>query len=239
MTFVRIGRVIRTLRRDRGWRQIDLGRRAVCSQQAISLIECGRGDRLSARTLTRVASQLECEVDLAIRWRGGQIERLLDEGHAHLENAIAVELATCGWEVRVEVTYSIGRDRGSIDVFAFDATSGVVLVVEVKTDLLSAEATARKLDEKVRLAREIALDRFGWNAVNVARLLVLPESRTARRRIAAHAELFRRLYPTRGHEVHRWLRSPSGSMSGLLFLAPTKAVGTRRALTSRRRICRP
>ena len=236
MNFARLGRVVRTLRRRRGWRQLDLGRRAVCSQQAISLIECGRGDRLSSRTVVRGAAQLDAELDVSIRWRGGEIERLLDEGHARLENAIASLVVAAGWEARVEVTYAIGAERGSIDVLALHRRAKALLVVEVKSDLLSAESTARKHDEKVRLGPRIAAERLDWHAATVARLLVLPESRTARRRIAGHRDLFQQLYPARGHAVRSWLATPAGSMSGILFLSVTRPGGDRRSLTSRRRV---
>jgi transcriptional regulator with XRE-family HTH domain len=233
---MRVGRIVRSLRRHHDWRQVDLGRRAVCSQQAVSLIECGHGSRLSCRTLERVVVALDAELDVSVRWRGGEIERLLDEGHAALESAIASDLEAAGWEVRIEVTYAIGRERGSIDVFAFEPRTGALLVVEVKRDVLSAEATARKHDEKVRLGAQVARERFGWTASTVSSALVLPEGRTARRRIEAHAELFRRLYPIRARAFRRWLRSPTGPVRALLFRSNTTPVGDRRILRSSRRV---
>lgn len=233
---MRIGRVVRALRRRRGWRQMDLAGRAVSSQQAISLIETGHGDRTSFRTLARVLGALDAELDGSVRWRGGEVERLLDAGHATLEGAIARRLGSLAWLVRAEVTYAVERERGSIDILAFEPRTGALLVVEVKTELLSAEATARKLDEKVRLAADIARDRFAWVATTVSALLVLPDSRTARRRIQAFDDLFGRLYPFRSVAVRRWLRAPRGSMSGVMFLAATKTVGGSRVTHSRRRI---
>jgi hypothetical protein len=113
-----------------------------------------------------------------------------------------------------------------------------LLVVEVKVDVTGAESTLRRHDEKSRLARRIARDRFGWDATSVSRLLVLPDASTPRRRIAAHFALFDRAYPLRGHDLRRWLRRPNGSTSGLIILSVTNPVGGRRLLESRRRVQR-
>lgn len=236
MNPVRVGRIVRALRRRIGWRQIDLARRARVSQQTVSLIETGQARRVSIAVLERVLMTLGAELDLGVRWRGGELDRLLDEAHATLSGDVARVLGDRGWIVRVEVTYAVGRDRGSIDVLAFHAASGSLVVVEVKVDFTSAEATLRRHDEKVRLARGIAHERLDWIVRSVSRLLVLPESTTSRRRVERHAALMSRAYPLRGHELTSWLRAPDRPVDGILFLPPTKGVGGRRDLTSRRRI---
>ena len=238
MNPIRVGRIVRTLRRRLGWRQADLARRARVSQQTVSLIETGQLRRVSIATLERVLMELEAELDVAVRWRGGELDRLLDEAHATVSGSLAAYLDARGWIVRVETTYALGRDRGSIDVLAFHAEAGSLVVGEVKVDFTSAEATLRRHDEKVRLARVIARERFGWLARSVSRLLVLPESTTSRRRVERHDALLSRAYPHRGHRLTRWLRDPAGQIAGLLFLPPTKDLGGRRTLTSRRRIRR-
>jgi hypothetical protein len=91
-------------------------------------------------------------------------------------------------------------------------------VLEIKTEMTSAEATVRKLDEKVRLARKIAFERFGWAADSVSRLLVVEESTTNRRRVATAAALFNVAVPARAVAVRTWLGAPSGTLSGMLFL---------------------
>jgi transcriptional regulator with XRE-family HTH domain len=239
MHAVRIGRIVRTLRRRLGWRQVDLAGRAAVSQQAVSLVETGNGRRLSLATLERILGALEAEIELVVRWRGGELDRLTDEAHATIVSGFMRLLLARGWLVRVEVTYAIGRDRGSIDVLAFHPNLRALLVVEAKADLTSAESTLRRHDEKGRLAGQIARDRFGWDATTVSRLLVLPDASTPRRRVAGHGALFDHAYPVRGRAVARWLRHPIGAISGLLFLSVTNPVGGRRVLESRRRIGRP
>jgi transcriptional regulator with XRE-family HTH domain len=238
VNFVRVGRIARTLRRRRGWRQRDLAIRSNVSQQTVSLIERGLSRDASLTKIERVLGALEAEVDLVVRWRGGELDRVLDEGHAVLVGQVAAELASAGWLVEIELTYSRFGERGSIDVIAFHADRSALLVVEVKTEVASVEATVRKHDEKARLARTVVLERLGWSVRSTSRLLVLPAASTPRRHVARHAAVFDRAYPLRGANLRAWLREPSGPISGLLFASSTNGVGVGRALTSRRRINR-
>src|SRR5580765_2408298 len=116
MDDVRVGRILRALRRRRGWTQKELGRSANVSQQAISLIERGHGGRLSGETLRRVFAALDARWEPTVSWRGGDLDRLIDAEHARLVGEIARRLESAGWEVAVEVTYSEFGERGSIDV---------------------------------------------------------------------------------------------------------------------------
>jgi transcriptional regulator with XRE-family HTH domain len=225
---VRVGVAVRALRRRRGWRQSDLAMHSGASQQAISLIE--RGHLGSLRTLRAVLTALEAQARIDVRWRGGELDRLIDERHAGLATATTGRLRRFSWEVAVEVTYSVYGERGSIDVIGWRSAERALLVVEVKSEITSGEATLRKHDEKVRLARLVVAERFGWQARSVSRLVVLPESRTSRRRIGAGGGLIALAYPTRGRDVQRWLRQPLGAVSGLLFLSPTNPRSTGRRI---------
>jgi Holliday junction resolvase-like predicted endonuclease len=129
----------------------------------VSLIE--RGHVRSVLILECVLAALDAQLVLEVRWRAGALDRLLDEDHAALVAAVVTWLTEAGWDVRVEVTYSQFGERGSFDVLAI--RDGVVLVVEVKTDIASAEGTLRKLDEKARLALLVARERFGWQGRQV------------------------------------------------------------------------
>lgn len=208
---------MRALRRRRGWRQLDLARAAGCSQTEVSLIE--RGHPRSVTIVRAVVAALDAQLVLDVRWRGGALDRLLDEDHAALVGSVARFLIDSGWEVQVEVTYASYGERGSFDVLAFMPSAGVLLVIEIKTDLVSAEATFRKLDEKARLAPSVARERFGWQARHVARVLVLADTSTVRRRVKRHDVLFARALPVRGAALRRWLAEPSGALGGLWFLS--------------------
>src|SRR3990172_9255596 len=93
MDDLRLGALVRTLRRRLGWRQVDLARRAGVSQSAVSRLETGHLDELSLSTIRRIAAALEITVDFAPRWRGGELARLLDEGHAQLVGGAGPDLA--------------------------------------------------------------------------------------------------------------------------------------------------
>lgn len=155
MDDVRAGRLLRALRRRVRLTQKQLGERVGVSQQLISLLERGHCDAVQIRTVRLVFRGLDASVDLDIRWRGGAIDRLLDERHAALVRATVDLLAADGWEVLPEVTYSHFGERGSIDLVAWHVASTTLLIVEVKTELTSLEATLRKHDEKIRLAPEV------------------------------------------------------------------------------------
>lgn len=221
MDWTRLGLVIRALRRRKGWRQLDIARIAHVSQTLISLIERGHGDRVTGEVLRRVAAAVDARLVVDLRWRGGDVERLLDAGHAALVSEIAARLQKAGWEVLVEVTYETARAAGSIDILAWHAATSTLLAIEIKTEVTSAEATLRKLDEKVRIAADLAGIRYGWRARFVSKLLVLEATSTNRRRIDAHRVLFDGALPVRDDAVRQWLRRPSGAISGRLFASPS------------------
>ncbi len=233
----RVGRTLRALRHRVGWRQSDVAVIASLTQDDISRAERGRMTDL--RKLRRHAAALDAEAFVAVRWRGGEIDRLLDEGHAAIVGWVVSTLTALGWEVAPEVSYSVRGERGSVDVLAWHAQSRTLLVVEVKTELTSIEETLRKHDAKQRLAALVASDRFEWSRpASVCRLLVLPESTTSRRRLARHSAVLSQAYRLRGADARAWLANPTGGQSqSLLVFAPlTRQPRLRRSSVSRKRI---
>jgi hypothetical protein len=99
---------------------------------------------------------------------------------ASLASEVVGILAGLGWQVAVEVSYSRFGERGSIDILAWHALSRTLLVVEIKSELASIEATLRKLDEKERLAAVIARERFGWQPLAMGVMLIVREGPTDR-----------------------------------------------------------
>ncbi len=233
---VRIGARFRALRQRLGWRQRDLAARAGVSQSLVSLLERGHLERLSLATIRRIAQALDADFVVQLRWRGGDLDRLIDEGHATLVGVTAEMLRAAGWIVRAEVSYSIYGERGSIDLLAWHPIERTLLVVEVKTELVNVEETLRKHDVKVRLAPRIAAEQLSWTAARTARLLVLPEQSTARRRVERQAALMDLAYPARGVDARRWFASPRMPTSSLLFLKSRSVMGP--VAISRKRIRR-
>jgi transcriptional regulator with XRE-family HTH domain len=238
MDDVQLGRRFRALRHRLNLRQVELAERAGVSRDVISLMERGRIERVTVRRIRRIARELGAEFQAGLWWRAGDLDRLVDEGHARLVGLITEMLQTDGWEVRLEVSYAIYRERGSIDVLAWHPQARILLVIEVKTDLVVVEETLRKHDEKARLAPKIAAEQFGYRPIAVARVLVLPSRSTQRRRVDRHAAVMNAAYPLRGVGIRRWLSNPSGPAAGLLF-AELERAGPKRVALSRKRIRRP
>jgi len=168
-------------------------------------------------SMTRMAAALEADLDVRLRWRGEGLDRLLDRAHAALVETVVELLHARSWETVVEVSFSKWGERGSIDVLARHAGTETVLVVEVKSVVPDSQAMMQSLDRKARLAPDVARDR-GWTCRHVARLLVVGESSTSRRRISSLGATYSAAFPTVGWGARRWLGAPSGGMSGLLFL---------------------
>jgi transcriptional regulator with XRE-family HTH domain len=228
---VRVGLAIRALRRRRGLTQAELATRARISQAAVSRCEAGGADRLTHRALRDIAEALDASVTVTIRWHGEDLDRLLDAAHADIVEVVVRLLQSLGWEVVPEATFSVYGERGSIDVLAFDPSSGALLVIEVKSVVPDIQAMLSTLDRKVRLAPSIAAAR-GWKVRSVSRLVVMPDDRTARRRVEQHAATINQLMPLRTLAVRRWLAAPAGGIGGIMFLSIAGRSTARRRVSS-------
>ena len=213
-----VGLVLRALRRRHGWRQSDLAARARVSQSTVSRIERGWLQDLTVRTLRSIFEALEAGVQVAPRWRGAELERLIDEDHSTVVEEVVRRIERLGWVAEVEVTYSEFGERGSIDVLGLRPDLRAIVVVEVKTDLVSSEAVGRKLDEKARLGPGIVARRNGWTPAAVGRVLVMPGTMRLRRLVDRHPVIARML-PAGSVAARRWLAQPVGAMAGVWFLS--------------------
>ena len=194
---------------------------------------------VSVRALRRLAVSLGASCawscgSAAASWTGW-----LTRVTRRCSGAVARRLDALGWETRPEVSFAVYGERGSIDLVAWHAPTRTLIVIEVKTELTSIEETLRRHDVKVRLAAGVVAARFGWQPRAVARLLVLPDHSTPRRQVGRHADLLGPAYPLRGPRLRSWLRAPSGSVSGLAFLALTSDGRASRGSVSRRRVRAP
>lgn len=224
----RFGAIVRAIRRRKGLRQADVARMANVSQSTVARVEAGEIGGLAVHTARGIIEALGGSLELRPFWRGAAMDRLLDEGHAALCGRVAELLAGSDWETHAEVTFAHFGERGSIDLVAWHAPSRTLVVIEVKTELGSTEEVARRIDVKVRLAPMVAHERFGWGPLTVARLVVMAEERSNRRAVERHAAWFAMTFPDRNVKVRRWLKSPHGGLSGLLFLPATHQAGATR-----------
>lgn len=193
----------------------------------ISTIESGSIARIRHGDLRRVFEAVGSGFEGDVIWRGAALGRLLDHRHAGSVAAAMRSLDRDGWEAHPEISYSVYGERGSIDVLGARAIERAVVVEEIKSEFGSLEATIRKLDEKTRLVRQqICLERFGFRPEVIGRILVLPDTDTARRAVRRHADVLDRAFPARGTEVRGWLRVPRGPLSGILFLRTGADIGS-------------
>jgi hypothetical protein len=183
------------------------------SQSLVSDVERGHLDRVAVSTLGGLAAAVDARAAVTLSWRAGDLDRLTDVRHAALAEAVARLLRALGWDVRAEVTFSIDGERGSIDLLAWHAATRSLLVVEIKTELTSAEATLRAHDTKHRLARVVA-GRFAWKPATVSRLIVLPRGTANRERLLRLASLVGPTMTTDAWRIRGWLRAPVGTIDG-------------------------
>lgn len=168
-----VGTAVKTLRTTIGWSQRELGRRARVSQSMVCLVERGElGDltfSTAATLLGAMGARLVIDVDapyLADR------ARQRDPAHARLGSYVAARLRRAGWETRAEVEVGGDRSRGWIDLLAFHPASGVLLVIEIKTEIRDLGQIERGLGWYEREAWAAAR-RFGWRPTREIGCLLL------------------------------------------------------------------
>jgi transcriptional regulator with XRE-family HTH domain len=232
----RLGRIVRAVRIRLRLRQVDVARRAGVSAAVVSRIERGRLREVSLAALESVATALDIRLEIVARWRGGDLDRMVNAKHAALaEAAIAWLRKQAGWEIRPEVSFSLGGERGVVDLLAWHAATRTLLVIELKTDIVDVGELLGTFDRKRRLAWRIAAT-LDWRPSVVGAAVVITEGRTNRRRVAAHALTLRAALPDDGRRLRAWLAAPAGPSAALTFLPDHRATSGRRGSANPRRV---
>jgi transcriptional regulator with XRE-family HTH domain len=239
----RVGAVLRAIRVQRRLRQQDMALAAGVSQTLVSRAERGDVAGLTLGSLRSTAAAYGVRLDLAPRWRGGDLDRLLAAGHASMHDQVSRLLARHpAWLVVPEATYAIGSERGAVDVLCWHPAARVVLVIELKTQVVDLNDLMGSMDRRRRLAARMAAER-GWVApardgrpfrggghdaadITVATWVLVAEGRTNRRRLAAYASVLGRAFPGQRARLAAILRDPvqeaatgAGPWDGLSFLS--------------------
>jgi transcriptional regulator with XRE-family HTH domain len=202
----RVGRVVREVRIRRGWRQRDLAAAASVSQALISRIELGQLERVSLARLRAVGVALDISLSIDAWWRAGEMDRLVDRGHAALVEYVVGQLHDQGWLTRVEVTFNNFGERGAADIVAWHPATRTLLIVEVKTRVGDVQATTSTFGRKVRLLPEVLRREERWDALEVARLLVIADTQANRAVVRDHQRTFDSIWPERTSATRRWIR---------------------------------
>jgi transcriptional regulator with XRE-family HTH domain len=232
MDWVQLGKGLRAIRCRHGWTQAEAATKARVSQSAVSRAERGDAGTLTGTTLADIAEALGARYIPRVSWQGEALDRLLDAAHAGLVDEVVRVLVRNGWTVIPEATFSRYGERGSIDILAWHEGQRALLIVEVKSVVPDLQGLLAGIDRKCRIAPELAAAR-GWRVRSVSRLIVLPDDRTARRRLEHHAATFAAAYPARNVAVRRWLARPDSALAGVLFL-PSSSSTTARHRVGRR-----
>ncbi len=216
----RLGAVIRRVRLRAGRTQAGVAQAAGVSQSTVSRVERGHLGPLQLETIRSIGAAVEVRIDLIPRWRGADLDRLLGAAHAALHRSVAESLAGHrDWTFRPEVSFSIWGERGIIDILAWHAKRKVLLVIELKTEVVDLNELLGTLDRKVRLGPEIARAQ-GWAVPPGARVsawVIVSDGRTNRRRIHAHAAMIRAALPDDGRAIAGWLGRPRRNLRCLSF----------------------
>lgn len=187
-------------------------------------IEQGRLASVPFGKVRAVATALDARIDAVVRWRGGDLSRLVSARHARMHEVVARYFRDLpGWIIEPEVSFSVYGERGIIDVLAWHPTARILLVIELKTEVVDLNEMLGNLDRKRRLAWSIAKDRE-WDPVAVSTWVVVADSRTNRRTVAEHGAVLRAKLPTHGRGVAGWLRRPTGRVHALSFLPNVRGV---------------
>jgi transcriptional regulator with XRE-family HTH domain len=222
MDDLKVGTVVRTVRRRRGLRQRDVAGLAGVSQWAVSIVERGQLDRLPVRTIRKIASALEIRMPFEPRWRGGELPRLVNACHAALVEAVVARFAASGWEVAVEYSFSHFGERGSVDVVGWRAKERALLLIEVKSELDNLQDMLSVLDRKTRLVPALLAAERNWRASAVGVILAMPDRSTFRDGIARFPAIFTAAFPSRNVEIRHWLDTPGPNpLRGVWFLQPS------------------
>jgi transcriptional regulator with XRE-family HTH domain len=234
----RLGAAIRRIRVGRNLRQVDLAALAGVPRSVVIAAEAGRLDSVPFGHLRRVARALGGRFEGQLLWRGGDLDRLLDRGHAAMHEAVARWLDEVGgWLAFPEVSFARSGERGVIDIVAWHAASRSLVVIELKTRLVDISALMATMDVRRRVAWQIARER-GCDPTSVSIWVVVAPSRTNARILADHRTVLRSKFPDDGRAIRRWLAQPLGEVSALSFLSHVRVGDLGRDVTTPRRVRR-
>ena len=84
----RVTAVFRAVRIRKQWRQVDVARAAGLSQSMVARAEDHRIVGLRLEIILRIATVLDNRLDFLPRWRGGELDRMLNAGHAAMHEQV-------------------------------------------------------------------------------------------------------------------------------------------------------
>lgn len=189
------------------------------SRSHYAAIESGRANP-SLELVARIGEVLGVRLDLVaqpIVIVSGS--RIRDALHACCSGYVARRLVADGWLVRREVRIEDGRLRGWIDILAYDPTSGIVLVIEVKTGIDDVGRLERQIGWYERaVASAIPAD---WRPKSVASWVLILATAEVDQAVVRYGDVLGATFPTRASTMRGVLaRNPAASSRGLALIDP-------------------
>jgi transcriptional regulator with XRE-family HTH domain len=195
------GLSIRAVRRSRDLSQEAVGARLGRTQGFVSLVERGRHTGLTVADADRLCEALGATlvfgVEAPILVDG---PRQRDAAHARCVGYVARRLRAAGWWVEREVEIGRRKRPGWIDILAFDPDTRVLLVIEVKTELVDLGGLERQLGWYEREAMRAAR-RLGWSPIAMQAAALLLATATNDERLRQNAESIVQAFPRRWSEL--------------------------------------
>jgi transcriptional regulator with XRE-family HTH domain len=213
----RVGLIVRTERRASTWTQRELGRRSGVPQSRISLIERGLARTVRSDEVDRLLTTLGVEFWLGARGPSHVDLRPADLVHAKCSAYVDRRLRSAGWLVAREVEVGGAQGRGWIDLLAYDPARRLLLIIEVKTELLDLGAIERTMGWYEREA-VAAARRLGWRPLRSASALLVLDSDANDLAIRAARDVLARAFAGRATALRRVV-SGEDAVDGARFLS--------------------
>jgi transcriptional regulator with XRE-family HTH domain len=213
-----VGTMIRDLRPALGWRQRTLARRAGVSQSWVCAVERGGRPDVSFDSVDRllVAMGATMLVDVKAPFLSNPRQR--DAVHARWSSFVARRLERAGRQVATEVEVGDDRSRGWIDVLACHPGTGLILVIEIKTEMRDLGAIERSLGWYEREAWA-AGRRMGWRPQRMLGCLIALATESVDQRVRDNREPLAHGFPIRAKDLGQIIVTGQPLARGLRGLA--------------------
>lgn len=195
-----VAALVRSTRTGVRMTQRTLSRRSGVSQSRISRLENLVIDDVSLGEVDALMTALNIRY-----WLGTDVPRVTKSSrdliHGWCTAYVARRLLAHGWHVQREVEIGGDRWKGWIDVLAFDSESGVLVVIEVKTEVVDIGAIERSLNWYQREAPRAA-QAFQWPVGSVASALLVLHTAVNERVLIASRQHLSLGFPGRASDLH-------------------------------------
>lgn len=214
-----LGALIRDTRRTIGWSQDELADRAMTSQSKIHRMERDKRGGLDLETLDRVLGELGLRVTLEVDGiHVTERREQRDAVHATIVSVLVRRLTRAGWQVATEVPTGAGAPTGWIDLIAFRAADGAMLVIEVKTAIPDVGGLLRQVSFYEREA-SWAARRQGWLPERVAVAVVCLDSAQVRETLERNRDQLTAAFPATPDRFVARMRTPGEAPDGRALLS--------------------